>query len=62
MPAVAASETGAAQTRGAGWPAGRCAAGVGRSPWGSGSTPAELPTGILAERHWNGRPERVRAP
>ncbi len=39
MRGVVASETRAAQTRGAEWPAGLCAAGVVRPPWGDGGTP-----------------------
>ena len=63
MRGVVASETRAAQTMPAEWPAGLCGHGVGRLARGRGSEPrAELATTMLAERHWNGRPQRVRAP
>ena len=39
MRGVVASETRAAQTRHAQWPAGLCVAGVVRPAWGDGGTP-----------------------
>jgi hypothetical protein len=62
MCGVAASETRRAQTVSAEWPVGLCGCGVVRPFWGATAPPTELPTLLLVERHWNGRPERVIAP
>jgi hypothetical protein len=42
MLGVAASETSAAQTDDAQWPAGLCVVGVGRPAWGRGSSPGRV--------------------
>ena len=61
MRGVVASETRAAQTGVAEWPAGLCGAGVGRPIWGRGSSPGRDAV-RLGERHWKGRPQGVRVP
>ena len=59
---VAASERGGAQTMGAEWPAGLCFGGVVGPGSEYCSVRRELPTVMLAECPWKGRPERVTAP